>query len=89
MPYIIQEDRKRYDDILNQLIAKLAEIPEEDRDGHINYCVTVMLKRLYAPPKYKRYNRAMGVLSCIAQEFYRRMIAPYENEKIKESGDVQ
>jgi predicted type IV restriction endonuclease len=88
MPYITQEDRKRYDDILSQLINKLAEISEEDRDGHLNYCITVMLKHLYAPPKYKRYNRAMGMLSCVAQEFYRRVVGPYEDEKIKENGDV-
>jgi len=46
------------------------------------------LKRLYSPPKYKRYNKAMGVLECIKQEFYRRVISKYEDQKIEENGDV-
>lgn len=70
------------------MVELLKQIPEEDRDGHVNYIVTVLLKRLYEPPKYKRYNRAMGVLECIKQEFYRRVVAPYEDEKIEQSGDV-
>jgi len=31
---------------------------------------------------------AMGVLSAITEEFYRRKVAPYEDEKIVENGDV-
>lgn len=89
MPYIIQDDRKRYNELVAQLIAKLSEIPEEDRDGHLNYCVTLMLKRLYSPPKYKRYNKAIGVLECIKQEFYRKVVAPYEDLKEQESGPVE
>jgi predicted type IV restriction endonuclease len=63
-------------------------VPEEERDGHINYIVTVLLKRLYQPPNYRRYNKAIGVLECIKMEFYRRMVGPYEEEKISENGDV-
>jgi len=88
MPYIKLDQRKNYHPELDQLIAKLLSVPEEDRDGHINYCVTWLLKQLYYPPKYKRYNRAMGVLDCIAREYYRRVVAPYEDEKIKENSDV-
>jgi len=88
MPYIKQEDRKRYDELIVDLAIVLGEIPEEDRDGHINYVITKLFKILYAPPKYKRYNRAMGVLECIKQEFYRIFIAPYENIKIAENGAV-
>lgn len=88
MPYIEQKDRKRYDTIILNLAVALSEIPEEDRDGHINYCITKLFKALYAPPKYKRYNRAIGVLECIKLEFYRRIIALYEDKKIKENNDV-
>jgi len=56
-------------------------------DGRLNYIVTVLLKRLYTP-RYFNYNRAMGVLECVKQEFYRRVVAEYENEKIKENRDV-
>ena len=89
MPYIKQEDRHRYEVFLQWIVKLLKEIPEENRDGHVNYIVTVMLKRLYEPPKYRRYNKAMGVLECIKQEFYRRVVAPYEDVKIEQNGDVE
>lgn len=89
MPYIKPEKRKRYDSVIDWAVKLLREIPEEDRDGHVNFLFTVILKRVYMPPKYRRYNKAIGVLECIKQEFYRRMVAPYENEKIRESGDVE
>jgi hypothetical protein len=31
----------------------------------------------------------VGVLVCTALEFYRRMVSPYEDTKIKEHGDVE
>lgn len=30
----------------------------------------------------------LGVLSCVQQEFYRRVVAPYEDQKCRENGDV-
>jgi len=89
MPYIKQEERARYAIVLSDLISVLEQVPEEERDGHINYVVTVMLKRLYKPPRYLRYNKAIGVLECIKQEFYRRVVAPYEDKKMAENGDVE
>jgi hypothetical protein len=89
MPYIKQEERKKYERVLSDLVHLLEEIPEENRDGHINYIVTVLLKRLYRPPTYRRYNRAIGVLECIKLEFYRRIVGHYEDEKIRENGDVE
>jgi hypothetical protein len=49
--------------------------------------VTKMLKEIY-PLRYYHINKAIGVLECIKLEFYRRVAAPYEDVKIKESGDV-
>ena len=89
MPYIKQEERKKYERVLSDLVHLLEEIPEENRDGHINYIVTVLLKRLYRPPTYRRYNKAIGVLECVKLEFYRRIVSPYEDDKIKENGDVE
>ena len=89
MPYIKWIDRPKYKPILKWLAETLEEIPEEDRDGHINFCITWLLKRLYQPPKYRRYNKAVGVLECIKLEFYRRMVAPYEDKKIEQNGDVE
>jgi len=37
---------------------------------------------------YSIYNCVIGVLTCMIQEIYRRRIAPYEDRKKKENGDV-
>jgi hypothetical protein len=87
MPYITKDDRPRYDKTLDELIKTLKERPVENVDGDINYCVTRILKGVY-PLRYFHLNRAMGVLSCIQQEFYRRVAAPYEDTKIEQNGDV-
>jgi len=86
-PYIEEAERVRYEQNLMDLVELLKELPVEKLDGHLNYLVTSLFKRMYKP-KYFNYNRAMGVLECIKQEFYRRVVGPYEDKKIKENGDV-
>jgi hypothetical protein len=43
---------------------------------------------LGAAPNYDNFNEVIGVLECMKLELYRRMIAPYEDTKCKENGDV-
>ncbi|RJS75903.1 hypothetical protein CW712_03325 [Candidatus Bathyarchaeota archaeon] len=87
MPYIKPERRKKYTKVLEDLISILKSLPPEEVDGELNYVVTKILKEVY-PLRYYHINKAIGVLECIKQEFYRRVAAPYEDLKIKESGDV-
>lgn len=37
---------------------------------------------------YKDLNDAIGALEACKLEFYRRVIVPYEDQKIKSNGDV-
>ncbi len=39
-------------------------------------------------PRYTDFNNVMGVLACAQAEVYRRLVAPYEDTKIEENGDV-
>ncbi|MBO0703531.1 MAG: hypothetical protein J2P38_11400 [Candidatus Dormibacteraeota bacterium] len=87
MPYIKAEQRPALDAHVDALVAAIEELPPEQRDGALNYATTRALKRLY-PLSYYNLNRAMGVLGCIQAEFYRRVVAPYEDQKIVENGDV-
>ena len=87
MPYIAPEDRPQYEEAINTLVKLLKEKPPETVDGHLNYVVTRIIKEVY-PLRYYHINKAMGVLECIQHEFYRRVAAPYEDQKIKENGDV-
>ena len=87
MPYIDQKGRKKIGREIDLLIKKLKVLPMEKLDGHLNYCICRILKELYAP-SYFNYNRMMGVLACVQQEIYRRLVVPYEDKKRRENGDV-
>ena len=87
MPYIKSDKRGKYDIALRELLGILKSLPAEEVDGELNYVVTKILKGVY-PLRYYHINKAIGVLECIKLEFYRRVAVPYEDAKIKESGDV-
>ena len=82
MPYIKQERRKEIDPTILNFSPKDA--------GDLNYVVTVMIDNFinWRGKNYKNFNEMIGALECCKQEYYRRIIAPYEDEKIKENGDV-
>jgi hypothetical protein len=87
MPYIVQDDRPQYEEVLDKLIELLKANSPEAIDGHLNYVVTRIIKGIY-PLRYYHINKAVGVLECIKMEFYRRVAAPYEDTKIEQNGDV-
>lgn len=87
MPYIKPENRPDIDDKITDLIKHLKSLPLTEQDGSLNYAVTKIVNELYEQ-KYFNYNRAIGALESIKQEFYRRSVAPYEDKKIDENGDV-
>lgn len=83
MPYIKMEDRLKF----NTLICEANKI---DNCGDLNYVVSNLCLE-YLKKKGKRYqniNDIMGALTCVQQELYRRVFAPYEDEKIVENGDI-
>ena len=88
MPYIPKESRIAYDPIIRQFVDTLKYAAEDKIDGHINYVFSSILKNIYAPPSYYKYNRLIGVLECIKFEFYRRWISVYEEQKKNENGDI-
>ncbi|MBI2611561.1 hypothetical protein HYW54_02320 [Candidatus Gottesmanbacteria bacterium] len=88
MPYIRKEKRPEVDKILDPLIVYLKSKPMEEQDGIVNYVVSKMIWSLY-PKKYFHLNRALGVLTAITHELYRRIVAPFEDEMIKERGDIK
>ena len=87
MPYIKKENRPKWDTFIQPIIEELKKEAPETIDGTLNYMITKILKNIY-PAKYYHYNKAIGLLECIKQEFYRRVVGPYEDIKIQENGDV-
>ena len=88
MPYIKQEDR-------DNIFIKDSEggyISHKDIEtaGEMQYAIAVIIKSFIERKclNYQNCNDVMGALVGAQQEFYRRVVAPYEEEKIKENGDV-
>lgn len=85
MPYIKKEDRERFIPLI-----ELIEKQEIRSAGELNYLVTMLTHKFLnqKPESYSTYNDAIGALEGAKLELYRRHVASYENEKIKENGDV-
>lgn len=58
--------------------------------GDLNFAISIMCDNFIINKGkcYATVNEIIGALECAKQELYRRVIAPYEDEKIKENGDV-
>jgi hypothetical protein len=90
MPYIKSEDRKKFDDVIFQLVNLFTNNAKcEPIMGEINYVFSSVIWRLFKKSRcYSLANSLIGVLECIKIEFYRRQIFMYEEEKIEENGDI-
>ena len=93
MPYIKTGERRLLNPaiyILNEEIQKLAREDAGKTAGHLNYAISrlIALHRESLQMNYAEYNELIGVLECAKMELYRRHIAPYENTKMAENGDV-
>lgn len=80
MPYIKQYER----DVLS-LGTRKPQTP-----GELNFMITKLVTEYLQRrgTNYSVLNEIVGVLECTKQEFYRRVVVPYEEEKIKLNGDV-
>lgn len=80
MPYIAS-DRK--DDI---------RYGEDDPEspGELNFIITHYINRYRGnhTNSYQTLNDILGALEGAKAEFYRRVVAPYEDKKMAENGDV-
>lgn len=88
MPYIKQINRKKLDGAIRDL-AGILRLMESDK-GDLNYCITKLIIH-YVETKGKSYSvlsDVTGVLNDAKVEFERRVVAPYEDEKIIENGDA-
>ncbi len=87
MPYINKGSRKRLEADLNHLITNLNMYSFDE--GELNYVISRMLNASFqVRRKYSEANKLIGILECVKQEFYRKQVVPYEEEKIKENGDI-
>ena len=90
MPYISQSLREAFPRSEPDKLAVMHQLIK-DNPGCLNYLITLWARDYIATNgglKYSVLNAAIGALECAKLELYRRVIAPYEDKKIKENGDV-
>lgn len=82
MPYISDDD-------------KFEAMADPGTPGELNYKITMACAdyleeraEVRGGLSYDLINEVIGVLECAKQEIYRRVAIPYEDQKIKENGDV-
>ncbi|KKU86189.1 MAG: hypothetical protein UY15_C0014G0031 [Parcubacteria group bacterium GW2011_GWA2_47_9] len=94
MPYIPQQHRPKLDPKIEELAKAIKEVSKElgdektDFAGVLNYCCTRLALEVIPERRYKFMALVHGAFGTMAEEFYRRYVAPYENEQIEKNGDV-
>lgn len=88
MPYIAKSERRRLAGLLVPLWDAVAG--QLFTAGQLNFILTKLVLRFARRrgESYAGYNEALGVLEAVKLELYRRMVAPYEDKKREENGDV-
>ena len=79
MPYVVQDIRPGLDRGEPMLTP-----------GDLNYCLTKVANEYmrYHGVSYQTCNDVLGAFDGASKEFYRRVVAPYEDRKLEQNGDV-
>lgn len=85
MPYLPEQHKRYYKDLLDQIHLHAITEP-----GELNYLITELCLQAMKDKtvNYTLLNGIVGALDCAKEEFRRRVLNPYEQEKIKSNGDV-
>ena len=84
MPYINAERRKIFDSQLKKCAENI------ESEGELNYCLYRLACLLIdrTGESYAKLAMCSSAMEHAKMEWYRRRLAPYEDEKIKENGDI-
>ena len=82
MPYVKRKSR----DALNKVVVAMSEAGVK-ADGDLNYILFRFCK-YHVAPSYNNYKNFCGEIHQAATEIERRLLAPYEDAKTLENGDV-
>ncbi len=93
MPYVKPEKRSELAPMVTQMKKSM---PAVSTPGDLNYLITELCLAYTAAnkkgggysPNYALINEVIGAMECAKLEFYRRLAAPYEDQKVLENGDV-
>ncbi|MGQ9920761.1 MAG: DUF6899 family protein [Desulfobacca sp.] len=97
MPYIPPQPRQALDPLIDALAERIvqeAQSLEQEAAfaGLLNYTCTRLalqvVRRRYGRLRYWLIALLTGIFKNIADEFYRRLAAPYEDKQRRQHGDV-
>lgn len=90
MPYIKEERRKRYDDAIQSLASMLGNAGDDEVDGDTNYVISRIVSGAFGFRgwRYRLAARALAVFECAKLEFYRCVVAPYEDKAIAKNNNI-
>lgn len=92
MPYIKVQDRKRLaSEVACGAAMGINFIGASCQNaGELNYLITKIIHGYFEKNggRYQQINDIVGALDSCKAEFQRRIVAPYEDIKIKENSDV-
>jgi hypothetical protein len=95
MPYIKKELRPELDELVEELIGYLnykyilkQEIDDKDLASMLTYFIFKVMKHFYEKGRWYQKADVAKICNSVVDEFNRRFMHPYEDQKIKENGDV-
>jgi hypothetical protein len=84
MPYIHPDKRANVDSSLETIAKAIGS------EGELNYCIyklsCLLAERL--GPSYDTLSLCSSAMEHAKLEWYRRKLVPYEEEKIRQNGDI-
>ena len=88
MPYIPLKSRGRFSLGLSFLLGAMLELSPEAQYGAVNFLILRLVEMVFQPKTYVEHQNVVGLLECVKQEYVRRRLAPYEDRKCAENGDI-
>lgn len=94
MPYINTARRAEINDFVDKGAEDLFDVGyyQLDTPGELNWALTMLIRGYLEAEgrtlNYQLLNDIMGALGAAKAEFYRRVVEPYEDRKIRQNGDV-
>ena len=91
MPYIDPKERAVLDELTDALTHRIKTLPaahDVEHAGRLNYVCTRLALNVFPLRKYWVMALVCGVFINVILEYYRKWVAPYEDKKIAENGDV-
>jgi len=92
MPYIKQEERDQIDPKLRDLLMHMGPLTP----GQFVYIIYQLAQWQATdggvsnlPVNWTKCNEIMGNIDCAGREFYRRVVAPYEDNAVSKNGDCE